>query len=421
MNHVEHLECLRKTAYLPETLTESRTNPKAFTRKRSMSFADSLCFQLDMRKTALQSRLNTFFESKGGDPISQQAFSKLRANYDHSPFVKMHRNAVKKEYDGDYETKKWNGFHIFAVDGSTLQLPRTEEMRQEFGTRGRGHVCPCAGISVLFDVLHGWAVDAIFEQGNRSERTACVRHLEFLRDKLPNAASQSIVLLDRGYPSFDLFEKMKQKDLYFLARCSKASFSAVVNAPMGSSVVFIENRKKGKEPIKLRVFKFALPSGEIEILASNLFDLPEHLFPELYGQRWGIETAFHRLKRVLCVENFSGRTPNSVRQDFWASVVLLNAVATFQNDADAQVSERQNSKHIKHFSRARTSHIVVTLRDRFVFASLCADPLTPTKDFDGIIREMARCISPIRPGRSFPRVAHPTLHKDFNLNLKSHL
>jgi hypothetical protein len=54
MNHLKHLECLQEIVHAPETLAESLTNPKAFTRKRSMGFADSLRFQLDMRKTALQ-------------------------------------------------------------------------------------------------------------------------------------------------------------------------------------------------------------------------------------------------------------------------------------------------------------------------------------------------------------------------------
>jgi hypothetical protein len=294
-------------------------------------------------------------------------------------------------------------------------------MREEFGTRGRGHICPCAGVSVLFDVLQGWAADAIFEGGNRNERSACARHIDFLLRELPNAAQNTIILLDRGYPSYELFEKMSRNGLQFLARCGEVSFPAVVNAQMGESVVTAKNPKKCKQSLKLRVFKFTLPSGGIETLATNLFEIPAALLPELYQMRWGIETLYHKLKRELCVENFSGRTPNSVRQDFWAAMVLLNAVATFQNKADAEVQERQNPKQVKHFNRARTAHIVITLRDRFIFATLCGDRRISDPAFDDIIRSMARCVSPVRKGRSFPRIAHPTLHKDFNLNLKSHL
>jgi len=59
---------------------------------------------LDMNKTALQSRLNRFYrEVKGRKPITQQAFSKLRANFDHAPFEVMTRRLVFKEYSGKYE------------------------------------------------------------------------------------------------------------------------------------------------------------------------------------------------------------------------------------------------------------------------------------------------------------------------------
>ncbi|MDR1704142.1 MAG: hypothetical protein LBS19_05610 [Clostridiales bacterium] len=41
-----------------------------------------------------------------------------------------------------------------------FQLPRAEGLRWDFGVRGSG-ICPMAGVSVLFDVLHGWALDPV--------------------------------------------------------------------------------------------------------------------------------------------------------------------------------------------------------------------------------------------------------------------
>ncbi len=95
----------------PATLTRARLKAEAFTRTRSMPFTEALKFMLDMSKNALQVRLNRFFKHKnGGDPISQQAFSKLRANFDHSPFETMFRAAVAEEYSGRFEHELWNGY-----------------------------------------------------------------------------------------------------------------------------------------------------------------------------------------------------------------------------------------------------------------------------------------------------------------------
>jgi hypothetical protein len=381
-----------------------------------MPFPDALSFMLDMRKTTLQTRLNQFYlYVKEGDPISQQAFSKLRMNFDHSPFEIMVRGLVNIEYSGQYDLPCWNGYHLLSVDGSYLQLPRIDAMRAEFGTRGGsdGEACPCAGISVLYDVLHGWALDPIITKAGMDERAECEKHIDFLCAELPHIAVNSIFLLDRGYPSLHLFKKLQSVNLRFLARCSSSFVSEINNAPMGDSITLLKNG------ISVRVFKFCLPSGEVETLVTDLFDIPESLLPELYALRWGIETAYFIFKRELCVEKFSGKTPNSIRQDFWASMVLLNAVAVFQREADEAVHARQKGKSVKHLNQARTSDLIVTLRDRFIFASLSADSKFLDIEMENVIRTMARVVSPVRPGRSFPRNFKPRFVA--NHNLKSHL
>lgn len=416
MFNKELLDHLSFVAMSQETLDKARQKPNSFSRNRGMSFPDALSFMLDMRKSTIQTRLNNFFLNvKGGDPISQQAFSKLRMNFDHSPFETMVRGLVKKEYSGSYDLPLWNGYHVFGVDGSYLQLPRLNVMRGTFGSRGGkgGTACPSAGISVLYDVLHGWAIDPIITKAGMDERSECEKHIDFLCAELPHIATNSILVLDRGYPSLALFKKIKDTGLKFLARCCSSFVSEINNAPMGSSVVLLKNG------ISLKVFKFELTSGEVETLVTNLFDLSESLLAELYFLRWGIETAYFIFKRELCVEKFSGKTPNSIRQDFWASMVLLNSGAVFQREADDAVRERQKNKKIKHLNNARTSDLIITLCDRFVFAVLCGHPMITELEMEDVIKTMARVVSPVRPGRSFPRNFKPRFV--VNHNLKSHL
>jgi hypothetical protein len=412
MLHFELLELLRIIACEQKTLDSARIIENSFTRDRGMSFPDALSFMLDMRNTTLQTRLNIYFEHmKGGDPISQQAFSKLRMNFDHSPFETMVRELVKKEYSGQYELPLWNGYHVFAIDGSYLQLPRVDMLRNEYGVRGG--TCPSAGISVLYDVLHGWALDPIIGHSNMNERVECEKHIEFMSQKLAHITKNSILLIDRGYPSLNLLEKLQNSGLKFLARCNCQFVSEINSAPKGDSIVTLKNG------VSVRILKFELSSGEIETLATNFFELPESLFPELYALRWGIESAYFRLKRELCVEKFSGKTPNSIRQDFWASMVLLNSVAVFQREADKAVQERQEGQSVKHVNRARTSGLIVTLRDRFIFAVLSGCPMFTPMEMERVIKMMAREVSPVRPDRSYPRHFKPAFNA--NHNLKSHL
>lgn len=401
MNMYEGLRLLLEVIGNPELLMNSRLKATAFTRERKMGFEKAVCFLLDMRKTTLQTRLNQFFRQiKGGDPISQPAFTKLRSQFSHKPFEIMVRELVKKEYSGQYETPLWHGYTVLAVDGSYLQLPTTPELAEEFGVRGAGNR-PGAGVSVLYDVLHGWVIDAEIDRTDRNERKSLERHMEFLKSELPQVAARTLLLADRGYPSHDLLEKAQEYGLKYVMRCSTQSFREAMKAPMGSSVVTLKNVQT------VRVIKFLLDSGEIETLVTNLFDVPEDEFPTLYAMRWGVETLYHELKRIICVEKFSGKTPNSIRQDFWASMVLIIYAAIFQKEADEAVAERQKDKQLKHTYHARTSDLIVTLRDRFIFASLCGHPQLASMELGSVMRELTRVVSPVRPGRSFPRVHKP--------------
>jgi len=100
-------------------------------------------------------------------------------------------------------------------------------------------------------------------------------------------------------------------------------------------------------------------------------------------------------------------------------MVLLNSVAVFQHEADQAVKERQKDKSLKHENRARTSDLIITLRDRFIFAALCGHPALTKWEMEDVIKTLARVVSPVRPGRSFPRNFKPFFN--VNHNLKSHL
>jgi hypothetical protein len=142
MRSLEALTLIKGITHDHHTLEAARQQEKAFTRNRKMSFPSALCFMLDMRKTTLQTRLNMYFEHQSEEELmSQQAFSKLRNKFDHSPFVTMHKALVQKEYSGEYDLPLWHGYHLFGIDGSYIQLPRNDEMRQIFGMHGHeGHV-----------------------------------------------------------------------------------------------------------------------------------------------------------------------------------------------------------------------------------------------------------------------------------------
>lgn len=64
---------------------------------------------------------------------------------------------------GSYRQRKtWNGYHLFAVDGSSIQVPKTKDNLEYFGIcRNRHHSREdaMARISILYDLLDDIIVD----------------------------------------------------------------------------------------------------------------------------------------------------------------------------------------------------------------------------------------------------------------------
>ncbi|MCI5844517.1 MAG: hypothetical protein MRZ94_01920, partial [Oscillospiraceae bacterium] len=98
--------------------------------------------------------------------------------------------------------------------------------------------------------------------------------------------------------------------------------------------------------VKVRIVKFVLPSGEIETLMTNLFDLNEAEFKVLYFKRWHIEVKYDVVKNKLEMPCFGGFSENMIMQDFWISMYLANMAAIAKNEADEKIkAERMDSEN----------------------------------------------------------------------------
>jgi hypothetical protein len=123
----------------------------------------------------------------------------------------------------------------------------------------------------------------------------------------------------------------------------------------------VELRRLGL-PLTLvvRFVSVRLPSGELEVLATSLLDpaaYPTAEFLALYHRRWNHETYYGVLKGRLELENFSGQTPEAVRQDFHATVLLCNLESVLTASADGALqTQSQAHAHPKQVNRAVSFH-----------------------------------------------------------------
>lgn len=416
MKTKESAGVVRDIAESKKTKESARLKPTYFTRNRTMTFTDLIYFLLNPAKACLQTRLNRFLKMIGKTTMrmSQQALSAARSRFDHSPFEKMARKHVQLEYSGKYQLPTWNGYHIFGIDGSSVILPSSAELKTEFGVSGNASEVKqaCAGISILCDVLHGWIIDASINKYPQNERETAKAHVDFLEKELARI-DKKIVLCDRGYPSHDFLSYLHERRIHYVMRRQKSTFSAVENAPAGDSVCVLKNG------LKVRVYKFVLSSGEEETLITDLFDLPAGELPGLYFLRWSVEGKYDVLKNKLELENFSGYTANSVLQDFWVSVTLSIIVEIAKQEADEKIQQKTADKNNKYKQIPNVSQLVGSLKDEFVLACRLPSDSLRSAAIDAVIREISLAVSTIRPDRPSRKRSASPKKKQSPINRKS--
>lgn len=94
---------------------------------------------------------------------------------------------------------------------------------------------------------------------------------------------------------------------------------------------------------------------EVEILVTSIMDdsIKRDEFKWLYGKRWGVETFFFIVKGRLCLENFTGKTAEAVKQDFWSTVFISNVETVMTEGLEEEMNA--NSKENCHAKKVNTA------------------------------------------------------------------
>lgn len=335
---------------------------------------------MNFNNGSYQTELDNFFKTSHHLEVAERmiykgSLSKARKKLNYKAFIELN-DTMNAEYYAGFETRSWHGFNLVAVDGSTARVPNEPEIVKHFGfwKVKNAQRCPKARISQLFDVLNKITLDAIISPKCEGERELAAYH--FLK-LMPT----DLVLLDRGYPAFWLFKLILSMQANFCARiCTKWKVVKKFHAsgqherivklyPTPSSFLKCAELGLGKEPLKLRLIRVELDTGQTEILITSLKDTnryPENIFANLYHCRWPVEEDFKTMKCRLQVENFSGKSALSVYQDFHAKVFSKNLTTIIANSAKAKAEKRAAECSLEYqinFAQAlsKMKHAIVLL------------------------------------------------------------
>ena len=119
----------------PDCLSPHRKE-NCFVRKRSLSMLQVIQFLFYSSKASMCQNLASIisdFPDINFPKVTKQAISKARQGIKPSLFNELFNLSVDVYYKNVDDRKLWNNYHIFAIDGTRLELPNSKSNFELFG------------------------------------------------------------------------------------------------------------------------------------------------------------------------------------------------------------------------------------------------------------------------------------------------
>lgn len=407
-----------------------------FSRRKKLDFPTMLHFLLQIEGSSIRNELTDYFNYRTDCP-SPSAFYQQRLKIKPEALYMLFRT-----FTASYKAARFKGFRLLAVDGSTVHTPRNEKDASSYLFNGAGKKgWNCAHINALYDLVNGLYVDAAIHPGKKPGEQAA---LESMLDRLEDP-EHSIIIMDRGYESYQMVAGLQTRSIPFVLRVkkpssnrgflAKADFPELEESdlPFTCRIAYANSFKGEKKRARIleegyklsnRCFSYVSkksptyvfkPMRVVKCAGSPqarepvylLTNLPEESFSfaeikKLYLLRWGIETSFRELKYALSLLHFHSKKMDLIMQEMFARLVMYNFSHMITNQLKPEVRPGR-----KHSRQINNTYAVKICREYF------RNKISPS-DLKVLI---LRHTLPIRPDRHYKRKPNKKQPRTFNYRI----
>ncbi len=306
------------------------------------------------------------------------------------------------------------GRQVFLLDGSSLDLPATPELRQAYppaqNQHGEAH-WPVLRMVVAHDLISGLAMPPCWgpmygEQAVSEQALAAVGI-----GRLP---AGSVVVADRNFGVFSTARDADRRSYPVVVRLTDARARHLLQGRLPQQT---DQRVAWKPSRWDRTHNPNLPADAcvrgrviacqltrqgrtVQLYFFTTLELPPEQIAELYGYRWNIETDLRSLKHTVHLHSLTARSEAMVAKELVLAVAAYNLVRGTMYAAAhvAGIDPRQLS-----FSRVQdvVNACLPSLAD-------ADSPKAYQRVLDRMLRRAAQCKLPRRPQRpSYPRAVWP--------------
>lgn len=394
-------------------------NPeKDFTRNRKLTFKETLKILLSMGGNSLNIELMKYF-SYDHESATCSAFVQQRKKILPEAFEYLFNQFTSLALNPKY----YYGYRMLAVDGSDLCIAHNPDDKKNYlraTPKARGY--NLLHLNAMYDLCSRTYIDAIIQAGRENNEFQALNDMVDRSD----ITEKTIIIADRGYESYNVFEHIRRKNWNFVIRVKDINSNGIVSTiPIPDSEIFdieyntlltrrqtnhVKNHPekykfmpsmqkfdylpvgdKGIYPIGFRIVRFPISEDSYEVIITNLSkeDFPLEKIKEIYHMRWGIETAFRELKYAIGLTSFHSKKVTYIIQEIFARLTMYN------------------------FCEIITTHVVIQQKNRkysyqvnfTVAISICmhyfrCNNVESPPNIEALIK---RNILPVRNGRKDPR------------------
>lgn len=339
----------------------------------------------------------------------------------HSGYIELN-DALLEEYYGDGDYKQYKGYRLLGIDGSEIELQHEEELNKRFGqVFNNKESINASKAVVVYDLQNELVIDSQLNIYNSSERKSAIEQLEKIRKQ--GKQKKDIIVADRGFPSLELFSQLKEMQYEFVIRYNGNEFLKetlpLVNGDKEEMEIEISLRNRTNQKtnaslkkilekgysnkIRLRIIKIELSSKVEEYLITSLLsEFTIEDFKEIYNLRWNEEVYFDFQKNVIEVENFTGKTVESVMQDYYSRILIGNLHSLIVSEAQEEIDEETKSNEkLKYEQYKINKNISFGLMKDSIYNLLTVKNWD--NQYSSLIKEAKKHKIAVIKNRTFPR------------------
>lgn len=299
------------------------------------------CDSLREIEDGMYSALGTLNHALGAQPLKRSTLAYANGKRDYHIFERYYF-ALLEHFKKLFEFELPNSYAkpTFAIDSTTITLcMKLFPWAQYTSTKGGIKLHTALDLSTGLPVVMNMT-------------SAKVHDSKATREIINRLPKFSVVVMDRGYNDYELFEELSLRGTKFVTRLKE-------NAQTSTLAKVAEDEENGD----WGVYRFRFTSeaaskrcGDREFhlvqwhdlehdrwfnFLTNDLDLTAEEVATLYRDRWKIELFFKKLKQNLYVKSFIGTNENAVMSQSWTAAIVTLVVECLY----------RRSKYPWHFSR----------------------------------------------------------------------